>query len=309
MAVISTLRAARYGAQQRWQAVPGNIRGAAWIMLAAVWFTGMAVAIKITGQTMTPWQIVLLRSLMALVIISPMLARQGFDKVRTQRPRLHFLRVVLGFCGITTLVFAITHLELALVTTLGFTRTLFVIVLALVFLDETLNVRRATATVAGFLGVVICMEPGGGDGFDPWVLVALASAFFAASVSTTIKHLTRTEAPITILVWSYTLMALLAAGPAWWFWRLPTAEELAVIAVMSVLTTLGQSCMVLGLRAGDASAVVPFDYTRLLYAAAIGFLFFAEVPTLATFLGALVIVASTLYIALRTGKASPAAKS
>ena len=288
--------------QSRWQMIPGNIRGAVWIMLAAVWFTGMAVAIKIVGQTMTPWQIVLLRSLFALAIVLPMLVRSGIDKVKTRRPKMHALRVCLGFCGIVTMITSIQHLDLALVTTLGFTRTLFVIVLALLFLGEKLHRRRAIATVVGFLGVVICMQPGGSDGFDPWIFMGLAAALFAASVSTAIKDLTRTEAPITILFWSYTLMSLLAAVPAYYTWKPPTLTELAVIAIMSVMTTLGQSCMVLGLRAGEASAVVPFDYSRLLYATAIGFFVFGEVPTLATLLGAAVIVGSTLYIALQNAR-------
>lgn len=288
--------------QQRWFAMPGNVRGAVWVMVAAVWLTGMAVTIKVLGKTMSPWQIVLLRSAFALALMMPALARQGFGKVLTKRPAMHALRAVTGFCGFTSMVFAVTHLNLALFTTLGFTRILFVILLALLFLGESLNLRRALATLAGFLGVVITMQPGAGGGFDPWVLVALGSALFAAGVSTCIKNLTRTEAPITILVWAYSLMALLAAGPALYDWRMPTPHELVLVAIIGVFTTLGQSCMVLGLRAGDATAVTPFDYTRLLYAAAIGFFLFGEVPTLATLIGGAVIVASTLYIAMQSAK-------
>lgn len=270
--------------------------------MGAVWFTAMAVSIKIAGQTLTPWQIVMLRSVFALIIIFPALARQGFDKLRTKRPGMHLLRVAVGFCGFTSMVFAVTHMDLALFTTIGFTRILFVILLALLFLGETLNVKRAVATVVGFSGVVITMQPGGEGGIDTWVLVALGSAFFAAAVSTTVKNLTRTEAPITILFWAYALMAVLAAGPALYDWRTPTLEEFGLVALIGVFTTIGQSCMVLGLRAGDATAVVPFDYTRLLYAAAVGFLIFGEVPTLATLVGGAVIVGSTLYIAVQGAK-------
>ena len=97
-------------------------------------------------------------------------------------------------------------------------------------------------------------------------------------------------------------MAVLAAGPALYDWRTPTLEEFGLVALIGVFTTIGQSCMVLGLRAGDATAVVPFDYTRLLYAAAVGFLIFGEVPTLATLVGGAVIVGSTLYIAVQGAK-------
>ncbi len=303
MAAIQALAAKRKAAESWWLAIPGNVRGACWIIVAAVWLTAMAVTIKVLGKTMSPWEIVLLRSVFALLLIMPALARQGFDKVRTRRPGMHMIRALVGFCGFTSMVFAVTHLDLALFTTMGFTRILFVILLAILFLGERLNVRRAAATLAGFLGVIITMQPGGQGGFDPWILVALGSALFAAGVSTSIKNLTRTEAPITILFWAYGLMALLAAGPALYTWRMPTLHEFGLVAMIGVFTTLGQTCTVMGLRAGDATAVVPFDYTRLLYAAAIGFFAFGEVPSIATFIGAAVIIASTLYIAVHGSKA------
>ena len=294
--------AKRNALQAWWLTIPGNVRGACWIIMAAVWLTAMAVTIKVLGKTMSPWQIVLLRSVLALVIMMPALARQGFDKVKTRRPGMHLIRAAVGFCGFTSMVFAVTHLDLALFTTMGFTRILFVILLAIIFLGEKLNVKRAIATVVGFTGVVITTQPGGEGAINPWIFVSLGSAMFAAGVSISIKNLTRTEAPITILVWAYALMALFAAVPAIYFWRMPTLPELGLVAMIGVFTTLGQTCTVMGLRAGDATAVTPFDYTRLLYATGIGFFVFGEVPTLATLIGGAVIIASTLYIAMQGTK-------
>lgn len=302
MAAIQALIAQKHALEAKWLAIPGNVRGACWIIVAAVWLTAMAVTIKVLGKTMTPWQIVFLRSVFALVIMMPALARQGFDKVKTRRPGMHLIRAVVGFCGFTSMVFAVTHLDLALFTTMGFTRILFVILLAIVFLGEKLNVRRAAATLAGFTGVVITMQPGGEAGFNPWIFMSLGSAMFAAGVSISIKNLTRTEAPITILVWAYALMALLAAGPAIYFWRMPSLHELGLVLMIGVFTALGQTCTVMGLRAGDATAVTPFDYTRLLYATGIGFFLFGEVPTIATLVGGAVIIGSTLYIAIHSAK-------
>jgi drug/metabolite transporter (DMT)-like permease len=302
VAAIQGLIETRNALSAKWVALPGNIRGVIWIMLSAFWLTGMAVSIKIAGETLSAWQIVLLRALIALVFVSPALARQGFGKLRTNRLRVHILRSVFGFGGIVSLVFAVTHLELALATTLGFTRTLFVIVLALMFLGERLNAKRAIATIVGFCGVVICTQPGSGGEVSLWVLVGLSAAVFAAAVSTTIKNLTRTESPITILVWSYFIMGSFAAVPAILTWKTPDLREVVIILVMAVFSTLGQTCTVLGLRAGEATAVAPFDYSRLLYATAAGFFIFTEVPTLATFIGAAIIVASTLYIAMQNAK-------
>jgi drug/metabolite transporter (DMT)-like permease len=285
----------------RWASLPGNLRGALWAMLAVFFLTGMAASIKLAGQTMGVWQILVLRSAFAMVVILPLLAREGFDKVRTRRPVTHLIRSLLGFGGITALVVALQHLDLALVTTLGFTRTLFVIVLAVLLLGETIRWRRWTATAVGFGGVIVCLQPGT-EAFDSWMLVPLAMALCTAGVNVTIKRLTSTEAPVTILIWSYGVTLALSLVPAALAWRAPTLEELAIVGAMSVCTALGQGCMVLALRAGEATAVTPFEYFRLLWAVLFGFVLFGDLPTLAMLGGAAIIVASTLYIAMRGAK-------
>ena len=284
---------------QRWAALPGNLRGAAWIVLASVAFTAMAACIKVIGQTMSVWEMMVLRAGLATLILSPAILRTGVRaSFATQRPGTHFFRALLGMGGLTGFFFALTHLDLALVTTLGFTRALFVLLLAMLFLSEVVGWRRGTATAVGFVGVIVCVQPGS-DTFSIWTLVALGSALCSAGVTATIKRLTSTERPLTIVIWSYLVMGALAAIPAILTWQTPTLTEFGLIAVMALLSTAGQTCMVHGLRAGDASAVTPFEYTRLFFAAIVGYVLFAEVPGLHTWAGGGIIIASTVYIAWR----------
>jgi drug/metabolite transporter (DMT)-like permease len=188
-----------------------------------------------------------------------------------------------------------------LATTLGFTRTLFMIALAVLFLGEVVRWRRTLATVVGFAGVVVCIQPGA-LGFDPWTLVGAVSALFAAGVTTMIKRLTTTEPPLRILVWSYLIIGFIVAVPAAVIWKTPGIDELMAVALMGLFSAWGQTCMVNSLRVGEATAVAPFEYSRLLFAALVGMLFFAEWPTLETMLGATLIVGSTLYIAVREAR-------
>lgn len=289
---------ARAAAKARWHALPGNFRGAIWALIAALMFSGMQVAIKQAGQTLPVWQILVLRSLIALCFILPAIQRQGFYTLRTSRPKVHLLRALLGFGGISTLILSLKHLDLGVVATLGFTNTLFVVLFAAIFLGEKILRDRTIATAAGFIGVVICMRPGP-DGFNEWTLVMLLSALFAAGVSTSVKSLTRTERPTSILFYSYVTIMLLALGPALYSWAPMTWADAATVALMACFATAGQTCMVMSLRAGEAVAVAPFGYTRILYAMIFGFLLFDEFPAWTTLLGAAVIVASTLYIAIR----------
>lgn len=282
----------------RWVRLPGTVRGALWTLLAAVGFTGMSVCIKYAAETLPVWEIVVLRAVFALAIFAPAMVRAGNSLWRTERFGAHFFRSVLGVCGISTMMLSIAHLDLALATTLGFTRSLFMILLAVMFLGEMVRWRRSAATLVGFIGIVVCMQPDQGN-IDLWVLVALLAALFAAGVTTMIKRLTTTEPPLRIIVLSYFMIAAMAAIPASFVWTMPTVDELLTIALMGVFSAWGQTCMVHGLRAADATIVVPFEYSRLLYAALIGFMLFEEVPSLWTWIGSAVIVSSTLYIALR----------
>ena len=256
---------------------------------------------KVVGRTLPVWEMLVLRAGFALAVLTPALWRAGPRILSTRRPGAHLVRNLVGMAAVVSFYFALQHLELALVTTLSFTRTLFVILLAVLFLNERIRWRRTLATLVGFLGVLVCLEPGSGT-FDPWTLVALAGALGTAGVATTIKRLTTTEKPLTIVALSYLMMGSLAAVPAALDWHRPGVEEIALVAFMGLLSAAGQSCMVRGLRDGEATAVAPFEYSRLLYAAVLGYLLFAEVPAASTWLGGGIIIASTLYIAVREAR-------
>lgn len=288
--------------EARWAALPGNFRGIIWGLLAALAFSCMQVAIKEAGQTLPVWQILVLRSAFALLLIFPAVCRVGFASLATQRRRMHVFRALLGFGGISTLVLSLKHLDLTIVATLGFSSTLFVILFAWLFLGEKVVRDRTLATGIGFVGVLICLKPGP-EGVNLWALVMLASAVFAASVHTAIKSLTGTERPTTILFWSYIGIMGLAAIPCALTWVDPSPADLAMVAAMAICTAAGQTCMVMSLRAGEAIAVAPCSYTRIIYATLFGFFLFSELPAWTTFAGAAVIVASTLYLALRERRA------
>lgn len=287
--------------QARWSALPGNVRGAVWTLVSGLGLSGMAVCMKVLGQRLPVSELVVLRALVGMIALSPLVLRAGIGSLRTRKPMLHFMRSAFGLGGITCFVLALVHLDLALATTLSFTRVLFVIVAAALFLGEVVRWRRASATVVGFLGVLVIAQPGG-DAFSGWVLVGLFGTLFQVGVTTTLKQLTDTDTPLSITVRAYLWMGGLAAVHAVFVWRTPTLEELILVLVMGASSALGQTCMAMALRAGEATAVIPFEYARLLYAGIAGYVLFAEIPATSTWLGAAIIAASTAYIALREAR-------
>lgn len=289
---------ARDTAATRWLALPGNLRGALWIVLASLLFSIMSAMVKSVGARLDSLEIGFFRCAFGLLAILPFMLHAGPAVFRTRRPLLHLWRGLLGTTAMFAGFYAITRLPLADATAIGFANTLFMIVLAVLFLGETVRWRRWSATTVGFLGVLVMVGPGG-HGFSLPMAAALFGALCVAIVAVVIKKLSRTESPLSI-VFSFGIVSTVASAvPAALVWQTPTLHELVMLVAIGAVGTAAQSCGIRGFRAGEATAVAPFDYFRLLFAGLLGYLLFGDVPTPQTLMGAGLIVASTLYIARR----------
>ena len=127
-------------------------------------------------------------------------------------------------------------------------------------------------------------------------IAALSGAFMAACVKLLIKQLAVSERPATILAYFGVLSTLLSLVPALLVWRTPTLAEFVLLALVGGLGVIAQAFTIRGLGSGEASAVMPFDYVRLLFATAFGFVLFSDLPGFWTLVGATVIVASSLFL-------------
>ena len=281
--------------------LPGNARGALWMLGAVTAFACMDALIKWVGQTLDPFQIALFRCLFGGLFVLPFALREGPSALRTRRWGGHLGRALIGYTAMTLGFYAVTHLPLADATALSFTRPLFMIVLAVLFLGEAVRWRRWSATGIGFLGVLVMARPGEG-GFDFAALVAIAATLFVAGVGVMLKRLSATERPETIIFYFTVISSLLALGPALYVWRTPRWIDIAIMMLLGGLGSLGQYLTIRAYRVAEATAVDPVDYARLLLATGFGFALFAELPDRWTALGAAIIIGSTLYITRREAR-------
>ncbi len=281
--------------------LPGNVRGALWMLAAVSVFSTMDAVIKLLGQSLDSFQIALFRCVFGGIAILPFALRGGFGALRTRRPGGHLARALIGYTAMVFGFYAVTQLPLADATALSFTRPLFMIVLAVLFLGEQVRWRRWSATAVGFLGVLVMARPGEAD-IDIATLSAIAASLFVAGVGVMLKRLAATERPETIIFYFTVISSLLALGPAIYVWRTPTPLEFFGLAAIGALGSLGQYFTIRSYRIAEATAVDPVDYARLLLAAAFGFLLFREVPDRWSLMGALIIIASTLYITRREAR-------
>lgn len=285
-----------------WRGLPDNARAALWITVGTIFFASNDAMVKFVGADIHPVQMALFRYALGLILLAPLFARLGWSGLGTRRLGLHFLRALIAGVGQAGVFYAVVHLHLADATAISFSRPLFLTVFAVVILGESVGWRRWAATLAGFGGVLIMIRPGQ-IGIDPASLVAVASAFLFGLGLVLIRLLAATDPPPRILFYYHLFGVLMFAGPAIWLWTPPTGLQWALLFLIGVLTTAAMVCFVRGFAAGEASVVGPMEYTRLVYAALIGFFVFSEVPDVWTWVGAAVIVASTVYVARREAMA------
>ncbi|MGA0606025.1 DMT family transporter [Phenylobacterium sp. VNQ135] len=290
------------------QARPGltpNLQGALWMLASALGFTVMTTLIKFLGSDYPAALQTFYRQAAGFAVLLPVILRRGRAAYRTTRPGILFFRSSAGTIALILSFYAFQKMPLADANALSFTRTLWLVPLAAIVVRETVGPLRIGAAIVGFLGVLLMIRPGA-QGFDVGLpaLAMLAASFLFALTITGMKVMTRDHSPTVLLVWAMTLGLIFSIPGAVLTWRWPEPLDLALLCAMGVMGTVTQACYIKGMQVGDAAAMAPIDYTRLVFSAAAGFLLFHEVPTAWTMAGAGVVVASTLFITWREQRLS-----
>jgi drug/metabolite transporter (DMT)-like permease len=163
--------------------------------------------------------------------------------------------------------------------------------------------------VVGFLGVLLMVRPGAGGHLSMGgpAVVMLVSSFLSAFSVAGMKVMTRDHSPMVLLVWSAALGLLMGIPGAFFTWRWPEPFDLLLLGAMGVLGTITQGCYIKGMSIGDAAAMAPIDYIRLVFTVIVGLTLFHEIPSVWTVAGAGIVVVSTLFITWREMQASKAA--
>ncbi|WP_376984975.1 DMT family transporter [Bosea sp. R86505] len=287
-----------------WGTASPNLRGSAYMMAALLVYAVMVGAIKHVGGVIPLVQILLIRQIvMSLVLLC--VARGGLrPMLRTRRPGLQIVRSVLTLtamlCGFT----AVIHIPLAQATAIGFSQVLFVTIAAVIVLKEVVDARRWIATVIGFVGVLVMLKPSG-DGLDTFALLAVAGALLNAGITVSVRMLAATERTDTILIWQGMVMMVALAVPTWLWWVPPDATQWSWLIVLSLFGTAGQWLITRAYQVGEAAALAPLDFSRLILASLTGFVFFAEIPELSTWIGAGIVVGATLYTIRKNARTLP----
>lgn len=282
-------------------ALAPNVKGALILMAAAFGFTLMVMLIKLLGSDLPVTQILLVRQWVMVSMLLPVFIKGGAAQFKTKRPDLQGMRVgfalVAMMCGFTAFV----HLPLADATALGFVKSFFVTIFAVLILKETVGVHRWGAVGLGFVGVLFMVQPGT-QSYSLYGGLALIAAAAAGCVMVIIRILNRYDSTNTILAYQAIGIGVIMIVPAWWQWVAPTLEQWALLLVVGVVSFFAQKLNILAYRFGEASVLASLDYVRLLYATVFGAWIFQQWPSKETLIGAAIIVLASGYTVHREVK-------
>lgn len=223
------------------------------------------------------------------------LPRTGLLVLRTHRLRDHFGRSATQATAQSLIIIAFGLMPLAGAVAINFSSPLFATLFAALWLKETVGLARAGALVVGFFGVLLVAAPGA-DSFRLGAMFALANAILFGSVTAAVRGMTTTESAETLTMYQMIFLTLFFALALPFFFAWPTSTDGTAMVANGIVNAVGQYWWTRALSLAPPSAVGPFYYFMLVWSAALGFVFWGDVPTLALLGGSAIVVGSGLYL-------------
>ena len=220
--------------------------------------------------------VVFFRNALVLVFLMPLFAaRRSLPAMSGGKMHLHVLRASAGLVSMYCYFYALAHMKLAEAVLLSYTSPLFIPIIAFLWLHEPLNRRIRIAVLIGFAGVLLILKPGLSI-FQPVALVALSAALFASLAMVTIRRMSDTERPESIVFFFTLLSTVISAVPLTWAWQAPGREALVILVFLGLAAMAGQLLMTKGYGLAPAAQVGPFVYCSVVFASIIGWVFWGE---------------------------------
>lgn len=275
-----------------------RLSGAAWMLLGASCIAIVDAMAKYLAPTINGVQIVwgyVGASLLFLLAVTLARGVSPLSLARSRRPWLQIARGASLVCSLSALFVSLRYLPLAVATTVSFTAPLIIVALSGPILGERVGAARWVAVIVGMFGAMLVVRPGT-DVFHWASLLTLAGAFFFALFNIATRMLGGIDKPLTTVLYTFVVSTALVslAMPA--VWVSPSMPQWLLFAASGLLGFAAHFSIARSLTLADASAVAPLHYVRLLWAIAIGFVVFSEIPNAWTIAGGALIVTSGIYV-------------
>ncbi len=282
---------------------PSNALGAAHVLASIFLFAVMDAMVKWLTAAFPIHQIIFFRSCFALVpCLVLALQAGGLGSLRTERLLTHVLRGIVGLVSMGLIFYAFSVMKLADAAAILFAGPLFLTALAGPLLGERVGIRRWSAVLAGFAGVLVIIQPGG-DTFGYGALAALTAAGLYALAMIMVRRLGATEGAVAITFYFSLFGTIAGAGlVAVLGWTPPTAEQFALLVAVGLVGGIAQIFMSQAFRLAEAAVISPLKYSSMIWVVLFGYALWGELPAAHVVVGVGILILSGLYILHREAR-------
>ncbi len=266
-----------------------------WFVLSLMVSCGNDAIMKYVGTHISPWQVAFFRCLFGAVTLLPLMCYQGQGAFTTHRPWLHIVRGGLLFAAISLWGHGVKETPITTATIMSFTVPIFVLLLAPIFLRERVTWPTWVATLIGFGGIVLVLQPSSWSCWGPSMFFVLAAGVFGLLDIINKKYVTQ-EPMLCMLFYSTLVATILLALPALYAGKIPAIHTLWWLVVLGIGSNLILYLLLRAFALTGVSSLAPFRYLELLISMGVGYLFFQELPDRNSYLGAAIIIPCTLFI-------------
>ena len=277
--------------------IPSSLFAISLMIISGLFFVLMHSAVKYLSKEVHIFEIAFFRCALVIFVLAPIIFQQGKKIFKTKQPKVQFLRITTNSVAMLCFFYGISTTPLAQLTTLGFTVPIFATILAVIFMKEKIRLRRTTALIVGFIGTIIVMRPD--ISIELGALLIIFSSFLWSICLIFIKKLTETDSAVTISLYFGIGMIPATFALAFPVLEMIDLRQFIILIFIAITGTLAQTIMNLALEKGELALLLPFDFLRLIWSVLIGYALFSEEPTITLWLGGLLIIGSTSYIAWR----------
>jgi len=285
-----------------WQTSP-HLRGAVWKMSAFFCFSAINGIVRYLSQTaealghvaLPAYEVAFFQNLLGLIFLVPWIVRNGPSSLKTQLPGLQTCRILLSALGVVLWYIALTYMPLSQAVALMFLGPLITTLGAKLFLRETLTRERTLAILIGFVGGgLVSHATFEGGLFSVFALLPILAATCFSGATLMVRRLTHEDSPQLIVVYLLVFMVPLLLVPTLLYGVWPESWQWPWLLMMGGCAAGAHLCLGKAFAAAEVTYLLPFGFTKWFASTLIGFLAFAEVPSLWTCLGAFVLMGAII---------------
>jgi drug/metabolite transporter (DMT)-like permease len=270
--------------------------GILYMLGATLMFAISSALAKWQIETNPVVEVLFFRSIAGLAVVAVLiLPRTGWSVLRTNRLLDHAGRSGTQAIAQALIIMAFGLMPLAGAVAINFASPMFAALFSAIWLKEKIGTARAFALFAGFVGVLLVVNPGA-DSFTTGALYALGNAVLFGSVTAAVRGMTVTESADTLTVYQMIFLTIFFGAVLPFFFIWPTAHDAWVMLGNGVINALGQYWWTRSLSMAPPAAVGPFYYFHLIWVIIIGFIFWGDVPTIMLVAGAAIVVGSGIFL-------------